>query len=152
MCCKRLAGNTGRKNDAKKSPSEHHRTTLSGYIFATKACIDNWKKKLVKPQYLLHMSLQYGELRLTNSWDRLAGLEYPIIFRRVSRLGSITTRQSSSGRQPNFVALNRGRHLCSAGQPSCWALAHILVGCFFLWAITVLMICTCTNVWFATTS
>jgi len=34
---------------------------------------------------------------------------------------------SSSGRQPKFAALNRGRHLCSAGRPSCWALAHILV-------------------------
>ena len=36
---------------------------------------------------------------------------------------------SSTGRQPNFAALNRGCHLCSAGRPSCWALAHILVGC-----------------------
>ena len=34
---------------------------------------------------------------------------------------------SSSGRQPDFAALNRGRHLCSAGRPSGWALAHILV-------------------------
>jgi len=34
---------------------------------------------------------------------------------------------SSSGRQPNFAALNRGRHLCLAGRPSGWALAHILV-------------------------
>jgi len=39
-CCTRLAENTGRK----KSPSGHHRTTLSGYIFATKACMDNRKK------------------------------------------------------------------------------------------------------------
>ena len=39
MCCPRLAGNTGRK----KSPSAHHRTTLSGYIFLTKARIDNRK-------------------------------------------------------------------------------------------------------------
>ena len=31
----------------------------------------------------------------------------------------------SSGRQPNFVALNRGRHLCLAGRPSRWALTHI---------------------------
>ena len=30
----------------KNSPSGHHRTTLSGYIFATKACIDNRKKSL----------------------------------------------------------------------------------------------------------
>jgi len=31
---------------------------------------------------------------------------------------------SSSGRQPNFAALNRGRHLCSTRRPSRWALAH----------------------------
>jgi len=54
----------------KKSQSGRHRTTLSGYIFATKAHIDNRK---------------------------------------------------------NFAALNRGRHLHSAGRPSRWALAHILV-------------------------
>ena len=30
----------------KKSPSRHHRTTLSGYIFATKAHIDNRKNLL----------------------------------------------------------------------------------------------------------
>ena len=31
---------------AKNGPSGHHRTTLSGYIFATKARIDNRKKLL----------------------------------------------------------------------------------------------------------
>ena len=39
----------------------------------------------------------------------------------------VTARHSSSARQPNFAALNRGRHLYSAGRPSRWALAHILV-------------------------
>jgi len=34
---------------------------MSGYVFATKACIDN-RKKLVKQQYLPHMCLQYGKL------------------------------------------------------------------------------------------
>ena len=43
MCCTRLTGNAGRK----KSSSAHHRTTLSGYIFTTKAYIDNWKKNLL---------------------------------------------------------------------------------------------------------
>jgi len=38
-----------------KSPSAHHRTTLSGCIFANKACIDN-RKKFVKQQYVPHMS------------------------------------------------------------------------------------------------
>jgi len=36
---------------------------------------------------------------------------------------------SSSGCQPNFAALNRGRHLYSAGRPSRWALAHISSFC-----------------------
>jgi len=110
----------------KKSPSGHHRTTLSGCIFATKACIDN-RKKLVKQHYLLQMSPQYGELRPTSGWDRSGSLRHPSEFQRVSRLGSVTAWQSSSERQPNFVALNRGRHLCLAGRPSHWALAHILV-------------------------
>jgi len=43
------------KKIAKKSPPAHHRTILSGYIFAIKARIDNWKK-LGKQQYLLQMS------------------------------------------------------------------------------------------------
>ena len=114
-----------------KSPSGHHRTTLSGYIFATKARIDN-RKKIVKRQYVLQTSPQYGEHRPTNGWDRLAGLGHPIIFQWVSRLGTVTARQSSSGRQPNFVVLNRGHHLCSAGRPSRWALAHILFRHMFL--------------------
>ena len=56
--CTRLAGNAGRK----KSSSGHHRTILSGYIFATNTHIDNRKKPL-KQQHLLHLSPQYGELQ-----------------------------------------------------------------------------------------
>jgi len=44
MYCTRLAGNAGCKKITKKSPSGHHRTNLSGYIFATKARIDKRKK------------------------------------------------------------------------------------------------------------
>jgi len=46
MCCTRLAGNAGPKKVAKNSPSGHHHTILSGYIFATKALIDNRKNML----------------------------------------------------------------------------------------------------------
>jgi len=42
-------------------------------------------------------------------------------------LGSVTAWHSSSGHQPNIAALNVGHHLYSAGRPSRWALAHILV-------------------------
>jgi len=41
MCCR-----TAQKKLRKKSPSAHHCTTLSGYIFASKAYIDNRKKLL----------------------------------------------------------------------------------------------------------
>jgi len=105
-----------------KSPSWHHRTTLSGYIFATKARIDK-RKKIVKQQYLL-MSSQYGELRPTNGWDRLSSLGHPSKFQLVSRLGSVTARHLIVG-VSQTAALNRGRHLYSAGRPSRWALAHI---------------------------
>ena len=42
-----------------------------------------------------------------------------------SRLGSVTAWHSSSGHQPNFVALNRGHHLYLAGRPSRWASVKI---------------------------
>ena len=61
----------------------------------------------------------------------LASLGHPSSFQWLSRLGSVTARQSGSGRQPNFAALNRGRHLYSAGRPSRWALADIIVLCCF---------------------
>jgi len=46
-CCARLAENAGPKKNAKNWPSGRHRTTLSGYSFATKARIDNRKKNLL---------------------------------------------------------------------------------------------------------
>ena len=98
--------------DPKKSPSGH---------------VSTIGKKLVKQQYLPHMSPQYGELRPTSGWDQFVSLEQPYEFQWVSRYGSVTAQYSSSGRQPNFAALNRGCHRYSAGRPSRWALAHILV-------------------------
>jgi len=65
MCCTRLAGNTGHK----KSPFWHHRTTFSGYIFGTKACIDNQKKNLLNtstsstcPDNILNFGLLTAEI------------------------------------------------------------------------------------------
>jgi len=84
-------------------------------------------KKLVKQHYRLHLFPQYGELRPTSGWDRSGSLGHPCKFQRLSRQGSVTARNSSIGHQPNFAALNRGRHLYSAGRPSRRALAHILV-------------------------
>jgi len=72
--------------------------------------------KTAKQQYLPHMTLQYGELRPTSGWDLLASLGHPAKFKGFSVLAM--ARHSSSGRQPNFAALNRGRHLYTAGRPS----------------------------------
>ena len=108
-----------------KSPSGHHPTTLSGYIFATKVCIDN-RKKVVKQQYLPYMSPQYGELGplaaeiVSLVWGTPGNFNG---FRVLAALlhGTLVVGVSQT------AALNRGRHLYSAGRPSRWALAHILV-------------------------
>jgi len=72
-----------------------------------------------------HNMLNFGPLTAEIYWPVWGT---PSKFQRPSRLGSVTAH-----RQPNFVALNRGRHLCSAGRPSRWALATFLVSsCFFL--------------------
>ena len=39
----------------------------------------------------------------------------------------LTALLNGTERQPNFAALNRWRHLYSAGRPSRWAFSHILV-------------------------
>ena len=44
----------------------------------------------------------------------------------LSHIGSITAWHSSSGHQRNFETLSTGCHIYSAGQPSGWALAHVL--------------------------
>jgi len=47
-------------------------------------------------------------------------------------IGTVTARHSRTGRQTNFAALNKGRHLYSAGRLSRLGIGHILV-VFFLY-------------------
>jgi len=57
-----------------KSPFWHHRTTSSGYIFETKAYIDN-RKKFVKQQYCLRNMVNFGPLTAeidSGVWGTLA--------------------------------------------------------------------------------
>ena len=61
------------------------------------------EKKLVKYQYLLHMSSQYGERWSTSGWDWLVSLGHPSKFQRVSLLGFVTTPTSLNRGQPNFA-------------------------------------------------
>jgi len=90
---------------AQNSPPGHHRTTLSGYIFANKACIDNRKKLLNSntSSTCIHNMANFGPVTSeigSGVWDTRANFD-----------GSVTARHSSSERQPNFAALNKGRHL-----------------------------------------
>ena len=117
-----------------KSPSAHHHTTLSGHIFTTEARIDNRKKNLLNSSISStcpHNMVNFGPLTAESCW-RVWGT--PAIFIGFRVLAALL-HGTGSGRQPNFAALNRRRHLYSAGRPSRWALAHILVFfCFFVTA------------------
>ena len=98
MCCMQLAGNTG----CKKSPSGHHRTTLSGWIFATKACIDNPKKafqKAISPPDVPTICQTSGPLaaEIVYQFEALHQIS------AVSRVGFITAATSLNGGQPNFA-------------------------------------------------
>jgi len=103
MCCTRLA----EKYRTQRSPKNRHLRTIAELRRVISSQIRHvltiGKKTFVKHQYLLHMSLQYGELRPTNGWDLLENLGHPSKFQRVSRLGFVTAPTSLNGRQPNFA-------------------------------------------------
>ena len=66
MCCKRLAKHTGRKNYTKN----RHLRTIAGYIFATKACIDNQKNVLNSniSSTCPHNMVNFGRLSAEMDW------------------------------------------------------------------------------------
>jgi len=173
------------QKNRQNSPSAHHRTTLSDYIFATgpKTHIDN-RRNLLNSNVSAachHNMANFGPLSAvigSGLWGTQANFNgfrvlASLLQRRrsteanqilhdvwpspglvhciyilgllprngflpgvkftlrpslaLSYIGSVTARHSSSGCQPNFAALSRRRNLYSAGRPSRWALAHILV-------------------------
>jgi len=82
------------------------------------------EKKHVKQQYLLYMTSQYGELRPTSGWDRFVSWGTSGNFNGFRVLAALLHDTLVVG-VSQTAALNRGRHLYSAGRPSRWALAHI---------------------------
>jgi len=109
-CCTWLTENAGHKKIAKNWPSGHHPTTLSGYIFATNASIDNRKKNLLSSN-ISSTSPQYGELRPTSGWDRSGSLGHSCKFQRVSRLGSVTARHLVVGVSQTLRRWTEGAHI-----------------------------------------
>jgi len=76
ICCMQLAGNA----ELKKSPKTRHLGTIAQLCPAISLqlrCISTIGKKLVKEQYLLHMSLQHGELQPTSGSHRFVSLGHP---------------------------------------------------------------------------
>ena len=83
--------NTGRKKVAKN----RHLGTIAQLCRAISSQLMHVsiiRKRIVKQQYVLYMSSQYGELRPTSGWDRFVSLGHPTKFQLVSRLGSVTAR------------------------------------------------------------
>jgi len=123
MSCTWLAGNTGRK----KSPFWHSRTTMSGHIFGTKACMYRQSEKNLLnsntsstcPANMVNFGLLTGRLRYVGEFG--APLQIFNGFRVLAELlhGTLVVSVCQT------AALNRWRYLYSAGRPSRWALAHI---------------------------
>ena len=112
----------GTQKSRQKSPSVHHHTTLLGYIFATKARIDNRKNLLSSntSSTCPHSMVNFGPLAaeiVSLVWGTPANFNG---FRDLAELlhGTLVVGVSQT------AAFNRGRHLNSVGRPSRWALAH----------------------------
>jgi len=118
MCCTQLAGNAGPKN----SPSGHNCSTLSSQLRHVSAINKNLLNTNISPTRPHSMVGPLTAEIHSGVWGTPSNFNGFCI---------LAARHSSNGRQPNFVALNRWRHLYSAGRPSRWASAHILVFLLF---------------------
>jgi len=98
--------NTGRKNDVKN----RHLGIIAELCRAISSQlrhVSTFGKKLVKWQYVLHMSSEYSELQPINGWDPWASFGHSSKFQRFSRFGFVTAATSLNRSRPTFT-------LCSA--------------------------------------
>jgi len=119
----------GTQKTRQNSPSGHHRTTLSGYIFATTARIDNRKNLLSSnisssyPHNMVNFGLLAAEI-VSLVWGT------PANFNGFRVLVALLHDTLVAGVNQT-AALNRGRHLYSAGRPLRWALPTFLILFYF---------------------
>ena len=125
MCCMRLAANTGRKKVAK---NRHLGTIpqLCRAISSQLRHVSTIGKKFVKQQWLPYM---FPQLNMVNFGPLAAEIlslvrDTPGNFNGFRVLAALLHGNLVVG-VSQTAALNRGRHLYSAGRPSRWALAHI---------------------------
>jgi len=112
------------KYRTQKSPFGHHRTILSGYIFATKARVDNRKNLLssnissICPHNMLNFGLLAAEI-ISSVWGT------PENFNGFRVLAVLLHGTPVLGVSHTLRRWTEGATLYSAGRPSRWALAHI---------------------------
>ena len=130
MCCTQLSANAGPKNVAKKSPSGHHPTTLSGYIFATKACIDNRKKNLLSSN--ISSTCPHNMVNFDPLAAEIVSLVWgtPGNFNGFRVFGSMTAWQSSSGHQPNCGVEQRAPPIFSRAAITLGIRPHSSSACY----------------------
>ena len=137
-----------------KSPSGHHQTTLSGYIFASKARIDNWKKNLLssnisctRPHNMVNfgplaaeiVSLVWGTPGNFNGFRVLAALLHGTLVVGVNQTLRRWTEGATYIRQGGhhvrhwpkflvvlvFVGLVVGTNTVVFLRPNCWISLHL---------------------------
>jgi len=97
-------------------------------LYLRKESMYRQSETISPPHVPMHNMVNFGPLAaeiVSGVWGT------PATFNGFRVLAAFYCTTCSSGRQPYFAALNTGRHICSAGRPSRWALAHILVFLYF---------------------
>ena len=124
--CPKCAARGSLKYRTQKSPFWHHRTTLLGHIFAAIGMYRQSEKNLLNidtSSSCPHNMVNFGLLTAVICW-RVWGT--PANFSEFRVLAASLHDTLVVG-VSQTAALNRGRHLYSAGRPSRWSLTHILV-------------------------
>jgi len=95
MCCTLLAE---KYRTRKLRKNRHLRTIAQGCqsISSQLRHVLTIGKKILKQQYLLHMSSQYGDPRPTNGWDRFGSLGHPTNFNGFRVLASLLHQHRST--------------------------------------------------------
>ena len=126
MRCTLLAANTGRKNDAKN----RHLDTIAQLCRAISSQLRHMStigKNLLSsnvsptcPHNMVNFGLLAAEI-VSGVWGT------PVTFNGFRVLAALLHGSQVVSVSQTMRPLNRARHLCSAGRPSRWALAHVLV-------------------------
>jgi len=137
MCCTRLAGNTGRNNDAKN----RHLGTIAHLCRAISSQlrhISTIEKKLLSSN--IFPTYPYNMVNFSPLADEI----FSLVWGTTASFNGF--RVLAALLHSHTAALNRGRHLYSVGRPSRWVLAHISSFCFTVRCLA-LPLCGCSDVY-----